>query len=87
MHKLLCYRYLNERSDDTTPEEIRKRLNLTQTEFANSIGMTRRGYQDRLYNNPNWRLSELIEIAKLNENQVKVIYNEKEYIIKIEDVK
>lgn len=70
-----------------TPEEIRNNLNLTQKEFAKKIGSNYRRYQDRIYNRPDWRISELIEIAKLNGDKVMITYKGENYLVSTKKVK
>lgn len=56
-----------------TLEEIRKQANLSQTEFAEMIGLSFRGYQSRLnYDRPHWRIGELIKGSDLNGGLVTV---------------
>lgn len=56
------------------PEDIRKDLGLTQTQFAQLIGMKYRSYQLKINENPRWSLSETIELCNLNNGDVKLPY-------------
>lgn len=65
-------------------EEIRKDVGYSQTEFANSFGLSYRSYQERLtHKQPNWKLSELIGITNYNEGQLEVEYDGITYNITI----
>ena len=67
-----------------TIEEIRKGVGYNQTDFANSVGMSYRTYQERISKTqPNWKISELVEIADYNNGKLQVDYEGETYNITI----
>ena len=55
-----------------TTEEIRKDLGMTQERFAAEIGLSIRGYQNKISGKREWRLCELIEASRLNNGHVRI---------------
>ena len=61
-------------------DSVRKKLGLSQAEMAEKLGLTRRGYQSRVYEvRPKWLLSESIKLVELNGGTLDV----GDYIIKV----
>lgn len=71
-----------------TIEEIRKETGMSQVDFANAVGMSIRNYQyklnDTIHNR--WLLDEIIRIAKLNQGQVHLSVDGREYDINIYEI-
>lgn len=57
-----------------TVEEIRKEnTELNQTDFANSIGLSFRSYQERLQGKrKEWKFSEIAKASSYNKNKIRV---------------
>lgn len=65
-------------------EEIRSGTGYNQTDFASSVGMSYRSYQERIsHKQPDWRISELIGIADYNEGEIEIDLNGNIYHITI----
>lgn len=67
-------------------ESIRKKLNLTQQEFSQSIGMSRRSYTYRLAGDGCWTIKELIRIHDLCKEDIQVKYGIDNYSITIKKI-
>lgn len=69
-------------------EDIRReRTDLTQTQFANEIGMSFRSYQERLKGDrPKWFASEIIKASQFNNGEILVEMDGKTYQVKIKAV-
>lgn len=50
-----------------TVEEIRQSLNLTQREFAERLGISRRSYTNKIQGVFNWTVPELLKVAEYGE--------------------
>lgn len=71
-----------------TIEDIRKSMNINQTQFAEKIGTTFRTYQGRLNGSqPKWLLDEVITAALFNEGQILISTAKGDYVIDISKVK
>ena len=68
------------------PEEIRAGNGMTQAQFAEAIGSSRRTYIYRVNGDQPWMLSEVVNIAKLNEGEVLINDGDRWYQIRIEEV-
>lgn len=56
---------------------------MSQTRFANHIGMSYRNYQERMAGDqPDWKISQLIRISEI-ENKIDVDYEGKTYRVEI----
>lgn len=61
-------------------EEVRQKVGLSQVEMAEKLGLSRRGYQSRIYEaRPNWFLSEIIKLTELNDGTLDI----GDYVLKI----
>lgn len=69
-------------SDVITIEEIRVKNGLTQVQFARSLGLSLRSYQNRIEGVQDWKLHELIDIAEKYQSKFEIESGEK-YSIKI----
>ena len=69
-------------SDVIGIEEIRKKADLTQAQFARTLGLSLRSYQNRLDGVQDWKLSELVAIAEKYQPKFEVECG-KTYSIKI----
>jgi len=58
---------------------------LTQKQFANVIGLPLRTYQTRL-EKPDWKIKELIGLCKLNDGEVVIEIEGKDYLVQIEEI-
>lgn len=68
-------------------EEIRRDSGMTQLEFAKYVGTARRTYINRISGErPRWFFEELVKIAELNEGEVIVNTDGKQYRVKIETI-
>lgn len=87
MYIIAYYRIMKERRRTIiykTTEQIRKEVGYNQTDFANSVGMSYRTYQERLSNTqPNWKISELIGIADYNDGKLQIEFEGETYNITI----
>lgn len=68
------------------PEEIRAGHGMTQAQFAEAIGSSRRTYIYRVNGDQPRMLSEVVNIAKLNEGEVLINDGDRWYQIRIEEV-
>lgn len=59
-------------SDVITIEEIRKKADLTQAQFARSIGLSLRSYINRIDGVQSWKLDELLLIADKYHDKIEV---------------
>ena len=59
-------------SDVITIEEIRKKADLTQAQFARSIGLSLRSYINRIDGVQSWKLDELLLIAEKYHAKIEV---------------
>lgn len=50
-----------------TVEEIRRSLNLSQQEFANRLGISKRAYSNKVMGHTDWLVRELAKIAEYGE--------------------
>ena len=64
-----------------TVEEIRKSTDRSQIEFAKDIGLSTRSYTNKIHNRQEWKLSEIVKVAELNEGEVQVEINGVNYDI------
>lgn len=58
---------------------------MTQKQFAAKIGLPLRTYQTRL-EKPDWKIKELIGLCKLNEGEVVIEIEGKDYLVQIEEI-
>lgn len=72
-------------SDVIGIEEIRKKADLTQAQFARTLGLSLRSYQLRLEGAQDWKLSELTTIAEKYQPEFEVECGVK-YLIKISKI-
>lgn len=72
-------------SDAITIEEIRKKADLTQAQFARSLGLSVRSYINRLDGSQSWKLDELILIAEKYQTKFE-IKSGRNYQISIKDM-
>ncbi len=59
-------------SDVITIEEIRKKADLTQAQFARSIGLSLRSYINRIDGVQSWKLDELLLIVDKYHDKIEV---------------
>lgn len=64
-------------------ETIRKDLNLTQAEVAQELGISLRSYLNRINNETEWKLSEIIKISNWCNEDIKVKSGMNTYLISI----
>ena len=64
-------------------EEIRQQLNLTQSEFAQLIGITRMSYLNKISGDSSFKVGELIKISELCNEDVVVKNGADMYSFKI----
>lgn len=68
-------------------EEIRRDLGISQVDFCNMIGTSLRTYHGRFDGTqPEWKLNELIEIAKHNDGEVRVDLKDGSYEVTIREI-
>lgn len=66
------------------PEQIRRALKVSQTAFAEKLGLTAKSYQGRLNGKQaDWRLSELITLCSMNEGSIAINLEGKDYLVKV----
>ena len=68
-----------------TVEEIRKLNFSNQKEFADLIGISGRAYTNKISGVCEWKLSEILTIAALNDGEVNVKINGKDYNITVKE--
>lgn len=64
-------------------EAIRKKLNLTQTELAQELGISKRSYINRIENESDWKIGELIKLSNLCNDDITVKCGVNTYSINI----
>lgn len=70
-----------------TIEEIRQESGKSQFEFAKEIGVSPRTYAYRITGEqPNWTLSEIIQVSKFNKGQVTIDHEGKTFNVTIKEV-
>ena len=70
-----------------TIEEIREDNELSQVDFAQALGMSRRTYLNRLSGDaPDYLVKEVVEASKYNKGKVKVKVGSEEYEIEVRKV-
>lgn len=70
-----------------TVEEIRQESGKSQLDFAKEIGVSPRTYAYRITGEqPNWTLSEIIQVSKFNEGQVTIDHEGKTFNVTIKEV-
>ena len=67
-------------------EEIRKTLGMTQTELAESLGMTRRSLINKIMGINAWTVPEMIAISRLYRKKIAVKDGDSSYSIRIEKI-
>lgn len=68
-----------------TPEEIRKDIGISQTEFCKLVEMPYRTYHERLSGHrPMWSIVEIAKFCKVGDGKCKIILDGVEYNISIE---
>ena len=53
-----------------TVEQIRQSLNLTQEQFAERIGISKRAYTNKVKNRSPWTVPELLKICQFGEVEI-----------------
>lgn len=64
-------------------ESIRTYLNLSQTEFAQELNISLRSYLNKIKNEQDWKLNELIKISSLCNEEIKIKNGMNTYLINI----
>lgn len=67
-------------------ETIRNELNLTQPEFAQEINISLRSYLNKINNEQEWKLNELIKISNLCKDEIKIKNGMNTYLISIKKI-
>ena len=66
-------------------ENIRKQLNLNQTELAQELGISRRSYNNRIEDN-DWKITELIKLYNMCNQEIEIKCGANTYSIKINKI-
>ena len=74
-----------ERGEKITVREIFEKSGMSKLAFSRKIGMNSQTFDNRLKNEADWRISELIRIARLYD-EITIPYQNREYEIKISSV-
>lgn len=66
-----------------TVENIREQLNLTQLEFSQQLGISKRLYNYKISGETEWKISELIKLTELCKDDIAIKHGGDTYSINI----
>ena len=67
-------------------EELQKQLNLNQLEFAQKLGISKRSYIYKLEGTQDWKLTELINLCKLTDEEIELKFGGDNYSVNIKKI-
>lgn len=66
-----------------SPEELRTSQGLNQSQFSQTLNISRRCYNARLMQEQDWKLTELIKLCELGDGKVLVSKGSCSYVVSI----